>query len=537
MPQRHTPRPIAKIAKVILAIAVTFPVLVPTNPVNAQGPTDDIAPSIDSVDIEPNAIGPGDTASVVIEGTFASAQGSDPAVTIDGDSTISVVVLAWDEDQIFGHLTSTSETPRGLKTLKVSQELASGTPSEATAANAFRIGFVPLISGVSPTTIDVTVTTTITVTGDKFETNAVATLERSGETTITLPTTVASGGASLTADFTADAAMRPGSWTLRVSNPGAGTSATTSLAFEAAAPTVDSMSTVPIGQGGPNVAVVVTGTNFHKGVGVSVTGGGVSVSSLGRVSDTELNFDISATESASPGFRSIVVTNGDGKSATISDAVEVIVKPAIDPVTESELITLPQGVERGEVIVSGTGFRSDTSVTFMRSDGTPIPDMIVERWMVVAGGARLEVTAPENLDPGELIAMRFENLGGGADTCRVSSQAVLEGDDDGCITMTPGPRATEVDPTTVFRDTRTSIEITGDRFFLHSQSGPSFPTVHFSGSGIEVVGPVTYTPTRLTAPIEIDPGADLGLRDVIVANPDGGRGTCDGCLEITDPSS
>ncbi len=119
-------------------------------PAADAGPTDDILPAITSVDVAKAEIGPGDDVAVLITGRFVVAPaGSDPEVSVPGDATVGFDLMAWDNDQIFGVIETDATTPRGLKTLQVSQTTG-GVANNATEANVFRVGFTPLVNSVTP---------------------------------------------------------------------------------------------------------------------------------------------------------------------------------------------------------------------------------------------------------------------------------------------------------------------------------------------------------------------------------------------------
>lgn len=493
----------------------------------AAGPTDDTLPSITTVQMAEAEIGPGDRVAAVVNGRFTPAPlGSQPTVSVTGDATVTFAVLAWDNDQIFGTLVTTASTPRGQKTLKVDQ-LVSGTATAASKSNAFRVGFTPVISGVAPATLVADTGGTLTVSGTKFEAGATVTLSRSGETNVSPTTTsVAADGLTITAQFAADAERRLGTWTLTVANPSAGTSATfTTLSVTgAAAPSVSTVSVDEIGQGISGVGVVVTGSGFYKGAAVAYSGSGLTVSSLTRVSSTQLQFNLAANDSAATGAQSLTVTNGDGQQTTVANAIEVFVRPQV---TDGQVFTIPEGARRRVIEVLGSGFRLDTAISFFDGAGAPTVELSVYRATLTPGGIRIEVNATEAAPIDQRLGVRFLNPGGAQDGCEATSGQ------RGCIDVTPGPHATDVQPDTLATGDAMNLVVTGERFLVAGQSGAAFPFVVFSGAGIHVVGPVSYTPTALTVPVEVDTDAATGLRDVTVVNPDGGRGTCGGCLELT----
>jgi hypothetical protein len=56
--------------------------------------------------------------------------------------------------------------------------------------------------------------------------------------------------------------------------------------------------------------------------------------------------------------------------------------------------------------------------------------------------------------------------------------------------------------------------------------------VTFSGNGISIFL-ISRSATAISLTVNISNSAALGARNVTVTNPDGGVGTCTGCLTIT----
>lgn len=521
----HRPTSFPRFAwRVLLAPALLLAVTAGVGSVSA-GPTDNLVPAITTVQMQVAEIGPGDHVAVVVNGTFAPASlGTQPVVTIAGDPTATFAILAWDENQIFGTLSTTTATPLGQKSVRVQQQVG-GQAGEATKPNALRVGFTPVVTSISPTGMVAEDGAAVVVSGQKFEANATVSLSHSSGT-LSPAATVNAAGTTLSFSLASNPELGLGTWTVTVTNPGAGRTATTPFSVTGASPPSVSevISAGQVGQGVSNVPVTVNGANFYKGVAVSFSGAGLTASSLTRVNRTQLTFNAAAAAAAAPGHRDLLVTNGDGAQVTVADAVEIVVKPEV---TDGQVFNLPQGVRRSVVVVQGTGFRDDTVASFLDGSGVPTTDLWVQNARLVTGGIRLEVNASESAPLDQRLAVRLLNPGGGSDHCEVRTGQ------RGCIDMTPGPVATAVEPDSLVPGDAATLVIRGSRFLVAGQSGAAFPFVMFGGTGIRVVGPTAYTPTSLTVPVEVDAGAALGARDVTVVNPDGGRGTCQGCLTLT----
>lgn len=504
----------------------------------SAAPTDGTLPAIDDFTMDADEIGQDQSTAAVITGQFAPSEagGGDPTVEIlDGssvDATISFDVLAWDDDQIFGSLKTSGSTVRGLKDVQVVQSLPTGEDGSDTHSNAFRVGFEPVISSVSPMSMVIEDGATVTITGSKFESGAAAELKKGSEVVTPSSLSVNTDGTEITATFDPDTTLHLGSWTLRVDNPAAGTHDTLS-GFQltgASAPSVSSVSgDSQIGQGASGAQVTIDGSGFYEGVDVAASGSGVNISSLVRVDSTQLEFQVSAGDSAAAGLRDLIITNADGQQTTTTDAIQVIVRPRIDA---DQQFTAPQGVRRHPIVVTGSGFRSDTTVTFSDPSGTT-DKLSADRVRVVSGDLEIVVNVEEGAELDEQYGIRLENPGGGSDTCETSAET------SECVTLTPGPRVNSVQPSTVRPGDVVTLQIEGERFLpLRPTPSPglAFPRVIFDNDDIEIVGSVGYSPTNLTVPIEVASDASDADVTVTVENPDGGRGSCPTCLSISSTS-
>jgi peptidoglycan/xylan/chitin deacetylase (PgdA/CDA1 family) len=94
-----------------------------------------------------------------------------------------------------------------------------------------------------------------------------------------------------------------------------------------------------------------------------------------------------------------------------------------------------------------------------------------------------------------------------------------------CLTVNAAPNPTSATPSTLSRGLLRSVTINGTGFTSDSQ-------VTFSGTGITILL-ASRSATAINLTLIIANSATLGARDVTVTNPDGGRGTCLGCLTIT----
>lgn len=523
----------ARAARLLAALAV--PVLLLTMPaVRADLPTDNTAPQITGVNLFGKEIAPGDQDVVArVEGRFLEAPASEPVVTAN-DPLVSFSVFGWSDTQIFVTVTADAAATLGAKTVNVDQELPGGSIASAGKANAFTVGLTPDITSVTPTSMDPDIETTVTISGTKFAPGATVTLHVPSEVQPT--TTVVDSENQITATFAADPNRRlSNSATLRVTNT-AGKQDQITFPVTGSAPTVSSLSVNRVGAGVSGVQATVTGSNFYTGVSVSSTGG-VTFSGLTRDSRAQLTMNINVSDSAAPGSRDLVVTNGDGKSATLANALEVFPKPVIKP---GQLFTLPQGAAGQVVVVEGSDFvdlEGDAlTVEFLDADGNPTTDLWVTKQRVLEDGhLRLEVAAAEttNLEEQQQITLKVTNPGGASAECELRA-----GQRGGCFAVTPGPDVEAITPQVLTPGDKTKITITGKNFFVHgplstdgSRPGISVPVVSLVGSGIELASAVVWSGDTLQVDVRVT-NAELGPWGVVVENPDGGRDTWSNYLTV-----
>lgn len=491
----------------------------------SAGPTDNTLPQVSRISFEPGVTEIGQNARVgaVIQGRFLpDSLGTTASLTVafssgsSADTTIAFNVLGWDTNRIFGVLTAQATTTLGDKTVQVTQAGATGT-----CTSCFFVGFTPAVTSVAGSPISVDTGGTLSLTGSRFEPNVTVTLTPQGIPPITK--TVASPDSThISASFTSAelSGAQLGTASLSVTNPGSGRSASAvpTVSLEGTAPSLSSVTgETTLGQGATGRVITVAGSNFYKGVAVSFSNSGISASATMN-SATSLTLTVSVAGDATPGNANLTVTNGDGKAATFTNAVTVIPKATVNwPTPQS--FPIPQGAVGFPITVPGAGFRSDTAVTLPDAGGTAT----VQNVKAQNGGTQLyfEINVAESAANGSQFTIQVANPGGATPSSCSK-----------CVTVTPGPKPTSATPSTGMRGTSLTVAVNGSGFLPANQNGIGFPLIQFSGSGITQTSPVAYAPNKLTVTIQIDANATTGSRDVIVVNPDGGRGTCGSCFSV-----
>ncbi len=163
------------------------------------------------------------------------------------------------------------------------------------------------------------------------------------------------------------------------------------LAPGPAAPT----SCVPptVSQGASNVNVTLNGTSsggtgwfdpdasFPNHIAVAVNGGGVTVNSVTFVSPTQLTLNVTVSPSATPGARTITVTNPDGQAATSASGILTIPCPTIT-LSPPTLPNGQVGVFYSQNITAGGG---NPPYNFTLSSGTLPPPLVLTPTGLLSG--------------------------------------------------------------------------------------------------------------------------------------------------------
>ena len=231
------------------------------------------------------------------------------------------------------------------------QVVANGIPSAAVAITVASTA-PPTIASVSPNTGPMAGGTAVTIAGTNFAAGATVTFGGGAATGVSVT------ASSITATTPAHAA---GAVSVVVTNPG-GAEATLNNGFTylGAAPTITSLSPTS-GSASGGAPVTISGSNFVSGATVTFGGTAATVTSI-----TATTIAVT-TPAHAAGTVSVVVTNPDGQSATLTNSFSYTTPgPTIKSVSPTS------GSRSGGTIVtiSGTNFVSGAVVTFGGSKAT-----------------------------------------------------------------------------------------------------------------------------------------------------------------------
>ena len=427
----------------------------------------------------------GQTLSVVIAGTnFVST----PTVSIGSGITINTVTFD-SAIQLTVNITIAAGAIVGTRDVTVTNP----DTQSATLVAGFTVNAVApaptVTSATANTGIQGQTLPSVVIAGANF----VATPTVSFGAGITVNSVTFNNSAQLTVSITIAPTATVGNRNVVVTNPdlqvGTGTNA---FSVTAAAPTVSSATPNSGIQGQTISSVIIAGTFFVATPTVSF-GAGITVNSVTWNSSIQLTVSITIAGGATPGARTITVTNPDTQSGTLVSGFTVFLPaPTVSSVTAN---TGAQGQTLPSVTIVGTGFVATPTVSF--GSGITVNSVTftnsthLDVSITIAGGATVglrdvTVTNPDT-QAGTLV--------------------------NGFTVTLPAPTVSSVTANSGQQGaTLPSVTIVGTGFV-------ATPTVSF-GAGI-TVNSVSFTnSTHLSVSITIALGASVGVRTVTVTNPD-----------------
>ncbi len=161
---------------------------------------------------------------------------------------------------------------------------------------------------------------TVTLTGSGFQSGAVVGFSGTGisivSTTVTNSTTIA---VKVNVASNAPTGVRD----VTVTNPDTGATTCSGCFTVNAGPTVTKVTPSAVARGSTNVVLTVTGANFKAAVKAVISGTGITVVSVVRVSRSKLTVTITVAATATTGARALTVTNTDGGKTKLANALTI----------------------------------------------------------------------------------------------------------------------------------------------------------------------------------------------------------------------
>lgn len=249
----------------------------------------------------------------------------------------------------------------------------------------------------------------------------------------------------------------------------------------------------------------LSGSNFQAGATAAFGNSGGTKVAATAVSYNESEIILTTTfPRDGTGFWDVTVTNPDGGSATLQNALEVMPSNADSPSPSISSVTPSQG-SAGMILavtITGANFTKGSSVKLTRGPAEIPGSQIV---LISAKAMRATFQVPGNAVPGkyDLVVVNNEGQAG------MLAGAVM------VQTRNP-PVITALSPATMVAGSATSFALTGDRF----QDGA---TVVFENTthGALLGEKLSVTAKRITGTLSV-PERAIGTWSVTVTNPDGG---------------
>ncbi len=245
-----------------------------------------------------------------------------------------------------------------------------GVPSVASFVllNSSSSNPAPTVSAISPTTGAASGGTAVTITGTGFLAGATVSLGGTAATGVNVVSST-----SITATTPTHSA---GAVNVVVTNSDSQTGTLTKgYTYSNPAPNVTSIAPNS-GPASGGTSVTITGTGFLSGATVTV--GGTAATGINVVSSTSIT---ATTAAHAPGAASVVVTNSDAQSATLSNAYTYVAAPAVASVAPG---TGPTNGGTG-LTITGTNFLTGATVSFGGTAATGV---------TVASNTSITATAP-----------------------------------------------------------------------------------------------------------------------------------------------
>jgi Bacterial Ig-like domain/IPT/TIG domain len=367
-------------------------------------------------------------------------------------------------------------------------------------------GSAPTVTGVDPDTLGQgALNVPVDITGTNFANGS--TVSVGSGVTVTNVHVVSS--TEITAVFTVSSSASVGARTVTVTNTDGQSGGCAGCLTISAGPTISSISPTSRAQGTTDQPFSIVGSAFHGGATVAFSPNtGITVGTVDVPSANSISTTITVASDAPTTARDVIVTNPDDFGRGVcSLCFTVTSKPTL---AKADPDTAGQGAVGRQITLTGTGFQNGAAVAFNPASGITVGTTTVNNATTIT--VSIDVASNAATTARDIIVT---NPDGGTATCT------------GCITITAAPTVTSPTPDHLGQGaTNQEVDVPGSGFVDGA-------TVSFSGTGVSLVGSTTFNgATSLTVHVTVSSTAATGQRDVIVTNPDGGRGVCQGCFTV-----
>ena len=224
---------------------------------------------------------------------------------------------------------------------------------------------------------------------------------------------------------------------------------------------------------GAHLTITITGSNFSAGATASSASNAIHIDSWKQISDTQLEVQVSVSDSAQPGTASLLVSNPSGNAAVAS--FSIVTSQSAPP-------------QNSEPSKPGPPQAPATPPT-----PPPTPE-----------GAPAPPAAPQTPMPPPTTPPAAEPAPPQAPTAPSTPPAPAE---------VAGPEVVSVTPPRLGQGFDIDLRVSGKNFVPGTK-------VSFANSGVRVVGIASTSATEITAHIKVAGDAPAGKTSLFVINPD-----------------
>lgn len=290
-----------------------------------------------------------------------------------------------------------------------------------TRAEALTLSARPSLVAVNPNRIGQGGSKSVTLTGSGFASETTLACETEG---ITVRNIEWISSSEITADVIVNQAVAVGGHTFTLNNSDGGSDTLAGALQVTAGPGILTVSPSRRLIGAQDQTITVSGSNFDPGLTLRFSGQGITVESYTVNAETSISLVIDIAIQAQAGGQALTLTNPDGGTCTLENAMTLFPPPTLTAVTPA---TRGQGALDQSLLLTGTGFQDDSQVDLgdgitvkqvVRHSDTQLTAVVDVAQDATLGARAVTITNPEGgaatvepvvLDPG------FIAEGAGAD--------------------------------------------------------------------------------------------------------------------------
>lgn len=342
----------------------------------------------------------------------------------------------------------------------------------------------------------------VVIQGSGFQPGLTLSFSNSGVT----PSNVSVVSSStITATLGVDGTASTGPVTITVRNPDAIESDLADALVVTARPSIAAIAPAARAAGAPTAPLLITGSGFQTGAVVSISGSGVTLSDVSVLNAETISATVEVEASATPGGRTVTVSNPDGGTLANSSTFTVNAMPGLTAISPSRRCV---GLQGQHFTITGSGFQTGATAAFSGS-GIQVTEVSVESSTRITLVADISPAAAEGLR-----AVTINHADGGSATLLSA------------VTLVPAPVLASVSPAQIPQGATKTVTFAGSGFGADS-------IVSSATSGIVIRNVSVVSPTTITAVLEIDQSVTAGNHSITVENTVGGVSTLDSALEVT----